>query len=106
MPQPVRVEFDGQLLGVTSLDRGFDYWVTASAGNHLLRVDAPLRWPWVGKDYMLQVAGPGVYEVRLRWHRWWSNFHTRAEVSPATAGCPAAAVPQAPGCGASHDGGD
>ena len=93
MPQPVRVEFDGQFLGVAPLALGFDYWVVVSPGNHLLRLDALHRWPWVGKDYLLQVAGPGVYEVRLRWHRWWSNFQARADVRPVETGGAAAPAP-------------
>jgi hypothetical protein len=80
----LRVEFDGELLGVSPLSKGFSYWVEAAPGNHLLQLDANHRWTWMGKAYLLRVPEEGDYEVRLRWHRWWNNFHSRVDVAPAT----------------------
>jgi hypothetical protein len=36
----------------------------------------------MGKAYLLRVAEGGVYEVGLRWNRWWNNFDPRPDVRP------------------------
>ena len=90
---PLRVEFDGQLLGVVPLGNGFSYAVEASPGNHLLQLDANYRWTWIGKAYLVRVPDEGVYEVRVRWNRLWNNFHARADVCPVRAGGSATPAP-------------
>jgi hypothetical protein len=61
---------------------GFDHWVEASPGSHLLHLDANRRRTWMGKAYLLRVAEGGVYEAGLRWNRRWTNFDARPDVHP------------------------
>src|SRR2546421_632234 len=62
--------------------RGWGPGAEAGPGSPPLPLDANRRWTWMGKAYLLRVPEGGVYEVGLRWNRWWNNFDARPDVRP------------------------
>jgi hypothetical protein len=88
---PVFITFDGEPLGQASLGTGFLIELRTDVGNHLLQFNPGRRWPWTGRDYLVQAKAPGRYELRLRWSAW-GTFHRRADVValPAEKSIPAA----------------